>query len=450
MRHTIHFFCLFFFVLEIFLFSYIANAQNNIGIGTNNPHPLAILELNAQDKGFLVPRLTTAQRLSLSGIPQALLVYDTDVNCFFFWDNNAWVNLCTPAVPGPTGPTGAQGATGPQGSTGVTGATGPQGITGITGATGAQGDTGPQGIQGITGATGPQGITGVTGVTGAQGVTGATGPTGPSIFCAAASANTIPVFTNPNEICNSILYQNGNNIGLNTNTASVSLEINATDGIKIPSGTTAQRPGGVIPVGTLRYNTTLGTTEIYTGSCWQNINTPPIGATYIQWFNAADPNTIYPCTQWISTDIQDGQFIRARGGNSNVAANANLTGITQAHAIQQHAHDATLIINNAVNLSTNAAGDHTHQFSSRFHGQDNEGGDNCAGGLFHGDDNAWPSCANPNILTHTTSTSGSHTHTLPDHTHTGSVSVTNITGANSDNNETRPVNVAVIFWRRIN
>src|SRR5260370_1024908 len=68
--------------------------------------------------------------------------------------------------PGPTGGTGAAGATGPQGMTGETGAagaTGPQGMTGATGATGATGQQGPKGDAGPAGATGPQGTAGPAG-----------------------------------------------------------------------------------------------------------------------------------------------------------------------------------------------------------------------------------------------------------------------------------------------
>ncbi|MGF2623797.1 collagen-like triple helix repeat-containing protein [Bacillus cereus] len=58
----------------------------------------------------------------------------------------------TPVLTGPTGPsgaTGAMGATGPSGATGAMGATGPSGATGATGA------TGPSGATGATGASGP-------------------------------------------------------------------------------------------------------------------------------------------------------------------------------------------------------------------------------------------------------------------------------------------------------
>jgi hypothetical protein len=49
----------------------------------------------------------------------------------------------------------------------------------------------------------------------------------------------------------------------------VSLDIAGNDAIRIPSGTTAQRPTPV--VGMIRYNTTLGTYEGYDGSAWQDM-----------------------------------------------------------------------------------------------------------------------------------------------------------------------------------
>lgn len=105
-----------------------------------------------------------------------------------------------------------------------------------------------------------------------------------------------------------------------------------------------------------------------------NINTPPIGSTFIQWYNAADPNTLYPCTQWIATDIANGEFIRARGGLSNVASNAPLTGIVQNFATETHQHSASLTINNATGLVTGVAGAHNH---GGFSGGYNDIGSGC-------------------------------------------------------------------------
>ncbi len=78
-------------------------------------------------------------------------------------------------LPGPTGPAGADGLPGPTGPTGADGLPGP---TGPTGADGLPGPTGPAGADGLPGPTGPAGADGPTGPTGASGLQGPTGPTG--------------------------------------------------------------------------------------------------------------------------------------------------------------------------------------------------------------------------------------------------------------------------------
>jgi len=73
------------------------NAQDNIGIGTNTPNPFSILDIDANDKGVLVPRLTTVQRTSLAPTmgqdETGLLVFDSDLIAFHFWDGNLWVPI---------------------------------------------------------------------------------------------------------------------------------------------------------------------------------------------------------------------------------------------------------------------------------------------------------------------------------------------------------------------
>lgn len=81
-----------------FLFNQIIlNAQNNVGIGTNTPDANAILELSSNNKGILIPRLTTVQRLainpSLSIIQTGLLVFDTNDNAFYFWNGSSWAQI---------------------------------------------------------------------------------------------------------------------------------------------------------------------------------------------------------------------------------------------------------------------------------------------------------------------------------------------------------------------
>lgn len=178
--------------------SFLAQAQtDNVGVGTSTPHPNSILDVSSTSKGFLAPRLNTLQRTLMNPLAtaQGLLVYDTDLDEFCYWDGGQWVCFPTPGSggsgttgpTGPTGPFGPAGANGPAGTTGPvgpTGPTGPAGVAGVagpTGANGANGLTGPTGPTGLTGPTGPGvGATGPTGPSGNDGINGVTGPTGPS------------------------------------------------------------------------------------------------------------------------------------------------------------------------------------------------------------------------------------------------------------------------------
>jgi hypothetical protein len=83
------------------LFSVTSFSQNSVGIGTANSNNHAVLELVSPNKnqGFLVPRLTTAQRTaatftsSLATTENGLLVYDSDLNSFFHWLSNQWSEI---------------------------------------------------------------------------------------------------------------------------------------------------------------------------------------------------------------------------------------------------------------------------------------------------------------------------------------------------------------------
>lgn len=178
----------------------IVKAQQNVGIGTTTPNNSAILDLTSNDRGILIPRMTTAQRLAISLPATGLLVYDSSLNQFWYYNGTLWVQAIGPV--GPTGPQGVIGITGPSGQDGIAGVpgttgpigpTGSQGNPGLPGAVGPTGDqgnpglpgsvgpigpTGNQGIPGIVGATGPIGPTGNQGIPGTVGATGPSGPTG--------------------------------------------------------------------------------------------------------------------------------------------------------------------------------------------------------------------------------------------------------------------------------
>ncbi|MBS1595242.1 MAG: collagen-like protein [Bacteroidetes bacterium] len=152
-----------------------ASAQRNVGIGLSDPHPSSILDIYSPDKGLLIPRMHSVQRLAITPpLANGLLVFDVDSGCVVAYDSVAlsWHNLCATSL----GPTGVTGAPGIQGPTGNDGPTGPQGVTG---AQGVAGPTGPQGVQGSSGNDGPTGPQGVVGAQGPTGAVGAVGPQGP-------------------------------------------------------------------------------------------------------------------------------------------------------------------------------------------------------------------------------------------------------------------------------
>ncbi|WP_374988013.1 beta strand repeat-containing protein, partial [Marinoscillum sp. MHG1-6] len=70
--------------------------DNSVGINTRNPNANAVLELVSpgNNQGFLVPRLTSSARIAmgagLSNNENGLMVFDTDNNLFYFWNNGVW------------------------------------------------------------------------------------------------------------------------------------------------------------------------------------------------------------------------------------------------------------------------------------------------------------------------------------------------------------------------
>ena len=279
-------------------------SQDNIGVGTNNPHPSAILHLDASDKGILVPRINL-QDVNLATpviAPPAhgLMVYNQNPLMiggsvgFWYWDSvqTKWAQvLGAQGATGPQGPIGNNGLTGPTGANGIDGATGPtgagiqgaQGLDGNTGPTGSQGlqgntgadgATGPQGAQGLDGPTGPQGLqglqgnTGADGATGSQGAQGLDGPTGSQGFQGLQ----------------------GNTGADGPTGAQGSQGLDGATGSQGPSGT-AGATGATGPQGPQGIQ---GNTGVDGKSCWDtngnNINDPGEDVNGDGFFNTADCN----------------------------------------------------------------------------------------------------------------------------------------------------------------
>ncbi len=60
-----------------------------------DPDPSAILDLSSSDKGFLVPRVSTVERNAIATTQSGLLVYDTDTESFWYYNNMLadWVEM---------------------------------------------------------------------------------------------------------------------------------------------------------------------------------------------------------------------------------------------------------------------------------------------------------------------------------------------------------------------
>jgi len=172
-----------FLLSTILFYSFFTYAQQGVAINNNGSQAnnSAMLDVSSTSKGILIPRMSTAQRTSILSPATGLMVYDTDFNQFWYWDGTAWV-----AAIGPIGPTGATGATG------------------------------------VTGVTGLPGTTGLNGVTGPTGVTGVTGSTGPLV--AGTFGQTLR-HDGTTWVANSILYNNGTNVGVNTTSPLESLDV---------------------------------------------------------------------------------------------------------------------------------------------------------------------------------------------------------------------------------
>lgn len=82
----------------IFLLSFIAQINYaQIGIGTNTPDNSAALDIQSNQKGFLLPRMTATERSSISSPATGLQVYETTTNAIWYYNGSFWINTQTMA-----------------------------------------------------------------------------------------------------------------------------------------------------------------------------------------------------------------------------------------------------------------------------------------------------------------------------------------------------------------
>jgi uncharacterized protein (TIGR02145 family) len=86
------------------LLAFIGLSQMNaqVGIGTTTPDASSILDVESTDKGFLPPRLTTAQRDAIASPAEGLTIFNTTNGCLEFYNGSLWVSACDGSLqPGP-------------------------------------------------------------------------------------------------------------------------------------------------------------------------------------------------------------------------------------------------------------------------------------------------------------------------------------------------------------
>lgn len=71
---------------------------SNVGIGTTNPSSSAVLDLASINRGFLPPRLSTAQRDAINPKPAGLMIFNTTNKCMENWNTTNWVSKCSGTI----------------------------------------------------------------------------------------------------------------------------------------------------------------------------------------------------------------------------------------------------------------------------------------------------------------------------------------------------------------
>lgn len=83
-------------------------SNSQLGIRTNTPDVSSILELNSTSSGFLLPRMTEAQRDAILNPANGLIVFQTDVAPGIYFNTGTAGSPNWEAGPTGTGPTGTQ------------------------------------------------------------------------------------------------------------------------------------------------------------------------------------------------------------------------------------------------------------------------------------------------------------------------------------------------------
>jgi hypothetical protein len=83
--------------LIITLLAFVLNTSyGQVGISETpgfTPHGSAVLDISSFTKGLLIPRMKTSDRMAIAMPEKSLLVYDTQLASFMYWDGTDWLAL---------------------------------------------------------------------------------------------------------------------------------------------------------------------------------------------------------------------------------------------------------------------------------------------------------------------------------------------------------------------
>lgn len=83
-------------ILSIILFFFLTNysiSQVSVTNDGSSPDSSAMLDVKSTSSGMLIPRMSTAERNLIQNAAEGLLVYDTDIHKFVYFDGTFWVSF---------------------------------------------------------------------------------------------------------------------------------------------------------------------------------------------------------------------------------------------------------------------------------------------------------------------------------------------------------------------
>lgn len=95
--------------LILILVATVSNVYGQVGIGISQPDPSSYLDIDvsglpgSSKKGFLPPRVTEAERNSISNPAPGLLLYNLTEHCINIYNGTDWISLCCTPMPGTGG-----------------------------------------------------------------------------------------------------------------------------------------------------------------------------------------------------------------------------------------------------------------------------------------------------------------------------------------------------------